>query len=306
MWLVSKKIPRTAAALLVFLGMLLFLFLIGWLVIPRILEQLSQLVGNLPGYYDNLKNEISGLLKDYPSLQEKLLSSKGLEEQLPSVVNIATRLGRFSISIISGIFFLIIFFSVVVYMLIKPEPLIETYLYMFSRDKRVRAGRALSRASTMVVGWMYSNLVVGSLEAVLSFIFLSIMGVPGVWVWAGLALFSEMVPKLGLYIMAIPPVLVALSIDPLTALWVLVFYLVLNEIMGDFVSPRIRASTMNLHPVSSLLVMLVMATAFGLIGALVSTPLTAFIKAFYEEFYLADRSDAHIKEQTRVILERKA
>lgn len=94
------------------------------------------------------------------------------------------------------------------------------------------------------------------------------MEVPGVWIWVGLALFAEMIPKLGLYIMAIPPVLIALSIDPMTALWVLIFYVVLNEITRDFITSRIRASTMDLHPVSTLFVMLVMASAFGLMGPL--------------------------------------
>lgn len=305
MWLVSKKVPRTLAALIVFFAMLLFLFLIGWLVLPKILEQLSILVVNIPTYYQNLKGQLSSLLADYPSLQQKLLNDSGIEKELPSLAYIATNLGRFSLSLISGIFFLVMFLSVVVYMLISPAPLIETYLSLFSPEKRPKAGRALARASKMVVGWMWSNLVVGSMEAVATFFFLSYMKVPGVWVWAGLALFSEMVPKLGLYIMAIPPTLVALSIDPLTALWVLIFFLVLNEIMGDFVMPRIRASTMNLHPVSSLFVMLMMASAFGLAGALIATPLTAFIKAYYEEFYLASASKENIDEQVKVVLERK-
>ena len=121
--------------------------------------------------------------------------------------------------------------------------------------------------------------------------------------WAGT--FSEMVPKLGLYIMAVPPTLVALSIDPLTALWVLVFFVVLNELAGDLITPRVRASTMNLHPVSSLLVMLAMISAFGLVGALVATPLTAFIKAYYEEFYLASASTENVAEQIDVVLERR-
>lgn len=51
--------------------------------------------------------------------------------------------------------------------------------------------------------------------------------------------------------------------------------------------------------------MLVMTAAFGIIGALVSTPLTAFIKAYCEEFYLAGKSPAGIKEQVEQVLERK-
>lgn len=306
MWLVSKKIPRTAASLIVFFAMMVFIGFIGWLVMPRVLEQFSQVINEVPAYYQNLKNELSRLLSDFPALQKRLLDERGLEQELPSMTRIATSLGRFSLSIISAVFLTIMFLSVVIYMLINPAPLIETYLTLFSKDKRMKAARALARASKMVVGWMYANVIVGSIEAVLVFFFLSFMGVPGVWVWAALALFAEMVPRLGLYIMAVPPTLIAFAISPITAMWVLIFYLALNEVMGDFVTPRIRSSTMNLHPVSSLFVMLIMAYAFGLLGALISTPLTAFIKAYYEEFYLSEVSKEHLKEQVQVVLERKA
>lgn len=91
----------------------------------------------------------------------------------------------------------------------------------------------------------------------------------------------------------------------MTALWVLIFYLILNEIMGDLVIPRIRASTMNLHPVSTLFSMLALASAFGLIGALIATPLTAFVKAYYETFYVPTVSKENIKDQVNMVLARK-
>ncbi len=305
MWLVKRKIPRTAAALLVFFAMLLFLGLVGYLVVPKVLEQASAVINNLPTYYADLKGQLSRLLADYPSLQDKLLSSSSLQESLPSMMQIVRNVGKYSFSIIGAVFLLVMFFSIVLYMLIKPKPLIEMYLQFFKKEKRGKAAHALARASTMMVGWMWSNLVVGSMEAVAVFIFLSYMGVPGVWIWVGLALFAEMVPKMGLYIMAIPPVLISLSMDPMTALWVLIFYLVLNEIVGDLVMPRVRASTMDLHPVSSLFVMLAMASVFGLLGALIATPLTAFIKAYYEEFFLTKGSEKELQQEVDVVLNRK-
>ncbi|MBK8844990.1 MAG: AI-2E family transporter [Saprospiraceae bacterium] len=157
----------------------------------------------------------------------------------------------------------------------------------------------------MLNGWIWSNLLAGTMEAIATYFFLTYMEVPGVWVWTGLALFAELVPKLGLYIMAVPPVLITLSISPMTALWVLIFYLILNEIMGDLVIPRIRASTMNLHPVSTLFSMLALASAFGLIGALIATPLTAFVKAYYETFYVPTVSKENIKDQVNMVLARK-
>lgn len=304
MWLISKKVPRTAAALIIFFTMLLFLFFLAWLIIPKILNQVTNLISNIPEYTISLKDQIFPLLKDYPALQKKFFESSDIAKDIPSTANVLTSISRFSFSIINSVFLMVIFFSIIVYMLINPAPLIETYLLIFPKNKRAKATLALARASSMMVAWLWSNLFVGIIEAVAIFIFLSFIHLPGVWVWAGLALFAELVPRLGLYIMAIPPVLVALSLHPVTALWVLIFYLVLNEITGDFILPKIRASTMNLHPVSTLFVMLAMAKAFGLAGALIATPLTAFIKAYYETFFLSSASKEKIKEQVETVLKR--
>jgi predicted PurR-regulated permease PerM len=305
MWLVSKNIRRPVAALIVFFTMLLFLFFIAWLVIPRILSQVTTLVSNLPDYYYSLKEQLSALLKDYPQLQQKLLVNADIVNDLPSAGTLLTSASRFSFSIIGGLFLLVVFFSIIVYMLINPAPLIETYLLIFPKEKRDKAASALATAAKMMVGWVWSNLIVGIIEAVAVFIFLSLMGIPGVWVWAGLTLFAEMIPKLGFYIMAIPPTLVALSIHPMTALWVLVFYIAFDEISGDFLMPKIRQSSMNLHPVSTLFVMLAMASAFGVAGALIATPLTAFIKAYYETFLLAEVSKSNLKEEVDIVLASK-
>lgn len=306
MWLISKNVRRPVAALIVFFAMLLFLFFIAWLVVPRILTQITTLVSNLPDYYLALQERLNSLLKDYPELQQKLMAHSDIVNDLPSATNLLTSVSRFSFSVIGGIFFLVVFFSIVAYMLINPAPLIETYLLVFPQDKRPKAAHALSTASVMMVGWVWSNLIVGLIEAISVFIFLSLMDIPGVWVWAGLTLFAELIPKLGFYIMAIPPTLVALSIHPITALWVLIFYVVFDEISGDFLLPRIRAKAMNLHPVSTLFVMLAMASAFGVLGALIATPLTAFIKAYYETFILAETSKANLQKGVDIVLNNKS
>ena len=140
----------------------------------------------------------------------------------------------------------------------------------------------------MLIGWVRANLIGGTIAAILVTIFLTIMHVPGAWIWGSLALFAELIPKIGFFIMSIPPILVALSVSPVTALWVLVFYLALDEVLGDFVMPRLRSNAMKIHPVSGIFLLLAMGSAFGLVGALLSTPLSAIIKAYYEEFYLSN------------------
>jgi predicted PurR-regulated permease PerM len=67
---------------------------------------------------------------------------------------------------------------------------------------------------------------------------------------------------------------------------VALFYLAMNELLGTLLAPRIRGSTMRLHPVLIIFFTLAFALAFGLLGALVAVPAAAFFSAFYSEFYL--------------------
>lgn len=170
-------------------------------------------------------------------------------------------------------------------MLIRPRPLLEIYLSFFPDTKKDKAADAFSYASVMTIGWMWSNIFAGAIRAIIVWFFLYFMGIPGVWVWAGVTFLAELIPRIGFYIMAIPPILIAFSISPVTALWVAIFYIVLDEIIGDFVIPRIRSTTMKIHPVFILIMIVAMSAAFGIMGAFIATPLTAFIKAYYETFY---------------------
>ncbi len=306
-WLEDKGLSRIVGTLLVvglILGLVVFLF---WLIMPRIGRQVTTLWQDFPLYTEQLRSMAEKLLRGYPSVQNALpLNPEKSPDLYPSLSTLLNWISNFSISLFTVIALLLVFFAVIIYTVLNPRPLLERYLQIFPPSLSDSAMRAFSRASSMVIGWIWANIVIGSIEAVAAGIVLSILGVPGALVWAALAFFAELVPKIGLYLMAVPPILVALATDPIIALWVGVFYLVLNEITGDFLAPRIRSSTMDLHPVSILFIMLILASAFGLAGALIATPVAAFIKAYYEEFYLADRpQDKDIQERVNAMLHRR-
>lgn len=297
-WLENKNIKRGWASLWVFGTLVIILTLIGWFIGPKINEQLSSLITNLPSYVANLSDKVSGWFSAYPEIQKEIKSSSDdASTWMPSLPNTIVQVGNFSLSLLGGLVILIVFFSMVVYAVTNPRPLVELYLSIFPPEKRDKAAKALSHTSVMLIGWIRANLIGGIIEAVIVTAFLSFMNVPGAFVWGALALVAELIPKIGFYLMSIPPVLVALTVSPATALWVIVFFLAMNEIMGDFVMPKLRSSTMKIHPVSTLFLLLAMGAAFGLIGALLATPMAAIIKAYYEAFYLSNFKDDNLMEQ---------
>lgn len=287
-WLESKHVPRVVGTLLVLVIIFALIAVLAWLVLPRLTEQVTSLVASIPDYVASLTNRISKLAGDYPSIQERLqLGGETVLKQLPSAWTVLLRIGRYSLSALSLVVSSLLLILIMSYMLVKPRPLLKGYLDAMPSHLREPAEKAFAKSSEMVAGWVSANVIVGSIEAVTAGIVLTLLGVPGALLWAVLAFFSELIPQVGGYIMMIPPILVALAVDPWMALWVFIFYQIMQAVMANVVAPIARSSKMKIHPVSLLFAVLAMAALFGFLGAIIATPIAGFVKAYYEEFYLA-------------------
>ena len=286
-WLEKKKIPRGLATIIVFLLIFLVFGLFSWLLIPTVSLQLKNLMLNMPVYVGKIENMLSAWNTEYFHSGKAPAHQDGIASNLPSITNALWKIGGYSLSLLTSVLLFLIFVSLTAYMVIYPRPLLRFYLSLFPLHQRDKAQNAFVKSSFMLIGWMRANLIGGIIEGVCVVVFLSIMNIPGAWVWGVLAFMCQMIPKVGFFILSIPPTLVALAMSPITALWVFVFFLVLDEILGDFIMPRIRSNAMNLHPATIIFFLLVMGAAFGFIGIILSTPIAAFLKSFYEEFYLS-------------------
>jgi putative permease len=305
-WLERRGTPRLLATLGVFSLVLGLLALLGWMIGPPLVREVTALIELLPVQAQILADRVAALVSDYPDLEQQLrIDGQTAQQFVPWVLSTLREIWYYGLSLLILLVLGLVLFGVVLYMVLDPRPLLAGYISAFPPHLRGAAVRAFTRASQMVVGWVYASTIISAMKAVPAFFFLSWVGVPGALVWAVFTFFADLVPRLGFYLMIVPPTLVALSIDPRTALWVFLFYWGISEILGNFVAPRIQASTMNLHAVFLLFVTLAMVAAFGVIGAIIASPVAGFIKAYYEEFYLARvPRDAHVEQRVENILDR--
>ena len=111
-------------------------------------------------------------------------------------------------------------------------------------------------------------------------------------IWVGVV--SQFIPAVGTYLAAVAPILVALTVDPVTSLIVLVVLVVYQQIENLVLAPRITAWTMSLHPAVAFGAVLVGASLLGTVGALVALPAVAIAQAFvsaYIERYQVEEPD---------------
>ena len=294
----KKKIKRGLATVIVFVFILICFATIIIFVGPKINHQVSLLISNLPYYATQASTTVSSWFSNYPELQKEIrLDPAKLSALLPSIPKTLMQVGSLSLSILAQLLVVIVFISMVAYMVSNPRPLFESYLLAFPTSKRDKGTVAFTRISFMIRGWMKSILIGGVINAIAATVFLNIMGVPGAFVWGALAFFTEFIPRIGFFIKAIPPILIALSVDVTTTIWVAAFYLATDELMADFIMPKVRSHTMKIHPVAILFAVMAMGVAFGFIGLLLATPLTGIIKCYYEVFWMNKFEDDKLMSQ---------
>lgn len=264
---------------------------LGWLVVPRLVAELPTLAEQVPAMVEGLAQRVSRVFGDNEEVDRQI--SRLMDWAIDSARDVWQHVGAIAAGFVLALFVI----AMVLYMVGNPRPLLRGYLLAMPPHLREPAARAFARGSAMVVGWVASNVILGGMKATASFAFLTFLDIPGAVIWSVLALFSALIERLGFYLMAIPPVLVAFAVDPVNAIWVLIFYWILSEFLGNFVAPKVRAETMNLNAVYILFMTLAMAYAFGLLGVLVASPVAGFLKAYFDEFYLKKQPPDPLEER---------
>jgi predicted PurR-regulated permease PerM len=95
---------------------------------------------------------------------------------------------------------------------------------------------------------------------------------------------TELIPYLGPWLGAIPPIIYALVVHPLSAVWVALLFLGIHQIEGHVVVPNVMGSALRLHPLLVIFGLLAGAELYGLPGILVALPFLAVMRAMWEFF----------------------
>ncbi|MEV0293949.1 AI-2E family transporter [Nocardia sp. NPDC050710] len=130
-------------------------------------------------------------------------------------------------------------------------------------------------------GYLYSRALLAAISAIAHGVFLAILDIPdalALGIWFGVI--ASFVPTVGTYLAGVLPILVALTVDPIDAVWILIF-VVLYQLFQDYLlQPRITARTVDVNPAVALLAVLAGGSLLGAVGALLAIPATATVQAF--------------------------
>ena len=266
---------------LVFIAVTVASSLFGLLIGQVLATQITELVDQAPTIITDLEGRLQRTISEdisLASLQDRVLESGGIAEQLTGVAGDLVGFGTTIINLLFDLFTVFLF----TFYLVAEGPRFRRMVCSFlptERQRRVLQIWDLGVEKTG--GYISSRVVLALISAVAHWVAFVIFGVPSplpLALWMGLV--SQFIPVVGLYIAAAVPLLIALINNPITALWVLLFVLVYQQIENYALQPRVTAQTMEIHPAVAFGSVLVGAALLGPVGALLALPASATIQGF--------------------------
>ena len=284
----DKKIPRILGCILVYLALIGFLFLLGYLVIPSFVTQLRDFVSVIPSIFDNITDFVSGFIQnidtngfiDLNSLKNQVTDSI-TEYGINLTANIPKYVMATGKTIISGGINFVLGLMIGFYLLYDFNKVNDYVISIIPASWEDGYTELTTRINTSLRNYVQGVLLVMLLVFITQTIGLTLAGLEAPILFALFCAITDIIPYFGPYIGAIPAIIVGFTISPITGICVIISIVVVQLLENNFYQPIIMGHTMKLHPVTIMLGLLIFGHFFGIIGMVIATPVIACIKVLF-------------------------
>jgi predicted PurR-regulated permease PerM len=306
----NRWLPRWLAILAVYLLTFGILVLAVALVIPPLIAQIADLIRSLPDIA-TIQREANRLLDEYeqllaslpPAVQAEIQSAitsaaaEGLNTLRANFVNYLQSIGQFLVnsvlSVVNTVTFLLGFFLIpfwLFYVLMDQRAGRDYLDRMIHPRLRADFWAMITIIDHDLSGYLRGQLILGTSVGLAAWIGLTALNIAGMKVpytvlLAVVAGVTELVPVIGPIIGAIPAILLGLADSPTTALAVTILYIAIQQLENHILVPRIIGESVGVHPAILMVVLVVCSQVFGLLGAILSAPLSAMARDLFLYLY---------------------
>ncbi|MBW8796728.1 MAG: AI-2E family transporter [Streptomyces sp.] len=284
-WMASRGMRRGFATFLVFLGLAIatagFITLLGSMLAGQIIK----IVEDFPDYLDSVINWVNHSFHTElkrVDVQEGLLHSDWLRKYAQN-----SAAGALDVSgqVLGGLFQLLTITLFAFYFAADGPRLRRTLCSVLPPARQAEVLRAWEIAVDKTGGYLYSRGVMALISGIAHYILLEALGVPyapvlGVWV----GLVSQFIPTIGTYLAGALPMLIAFTVNPLYAVWVLVFVVIYQQFENYMLQPKLTSKSVDIHPAVAFGSVIAGTALLGAVGALIAIPAVATLQAFLSAY----------------------
>jgi predicted PurR-regulated permease PerM len=288
------RVPRGIAILIVFAGFFLAFAIVISLLANPIANQFQAFRDDVPGIVRSANARLADV-QDYfdrknINIEVKRQGQTALQTLQQRVVGGTDQVVAFGTDLaarlITAGFGLILVFVLSIYMLLYGQRIGALARSILPPGDGTREDDFPTRITRAVAGYVRGQLLFSLAMGAGAGIGLYVLGVLGIFpegkTYAlGFGAFfglMELIPYVGPFLGAAPPLLVALFQDPLTAVWVSLFFVALQQIEGHIVAPMVFGHALRINPLLVIFALLFGAELYGILGALVALPTAAVLR----------------------------
>lgn len=296
---VWRRLRRPLAVLLAYLVVLLVAAFICFFIIPSLVESVSGLAvtlqRTLPATVSQLTAWANDLAQKYDlTFVQDFLTGFNWSGLLSDATRFTTdflaSLFNVTVNVASGVFSAIMGFIFSVYMLFGKERLIrgaKDTLRAFLPERAARAAGRVGRLSNRVFfSFIRGQLTECVILGVLCYVGMSILRLDYALLISSVVALGALIPILGAYIGAGVGAFILLLVHPIDALIFIIFLVILQQVEGNLIYPRVVGSSIGLPPLWTLFAVMFWGGVLGIVGIWIGTPVTAVVyRLFKTEVY---------------------
>lgn len=264
----DRRLPRIVGVVVVYLALILVIILLGWLILPTIINQAVQLSGRVPDYFTRIEDWISslGVTPSSFSLIDTLASQGS---------RLAGEILSWPLTVGSSLFelFLVLFISM--YALIEAPRIRAGLASLFPADQAVGVTGVLNAMASAMGGYLRGSAINGIIIGVASALGFLWIGLEYAFVLGVLAGVLELLPVLGPIIAGTVAVMIALVQSPQQTLIVLGFVILIQQVENNLLVPFVMRSQAEISPLVSIVAVFAGGAIGGLLGAIIAIPVAA-------------------------------
>lgn len=285
----KRKLNRSLAILMIYIVIVIMLVLFIWGVWPSLSKQVATLEQNAPNLFQALAKQLEKLEK-YPFIADLFPEDRSTLKQITEYLNKGfVFLSNYVTSLFSFFsnFAIILFtFPIFLFYMLKEGGKFGRKIVSFMpkrfREEGSQAMTDIDKAlSSFIVGRVLVNLALG----VLMYIGFILIGLPYALLLTVVAVILNFIPFVGAILSSVPIVIIGLVQSPSVAIWSLVVILAAQQIQDNLVAPYIFGKQLDIHPLTTIILVFAGGDLFGIVGIIVIIPVYMVVKIIVTRIY---------------------
>ena len=299
----KNKIPRWGSITLIFIGLIIIIGVVIGYIGPLIAEQIENLINQIPALQHEVQHIINFSLDQMERLPNDVTDriNKMVQSMSDSTANVLSNSLSYLTSFISTLFLLIMVPFFLIYMLKDHERFIPFIAKLFKGERKVFIVDLLKDLNDTLKSYIQGQVTVSIILGIILYIGYSIVGLNYTLLLVMFACVANMIPFLGPWMAFAPAGIIGIIQSPTIFIWVCIITLIAQQLEGNVITPNVMGKSLNIHPLTIIVVILAAGNLGGFVLILVAVPLYAVIKTIVRNVFhyrekIMEKANSDVKE----------